>query len=120
MEDPQLRWNTITILTSGCRTGTELASVWQTLQAEALCMSDFLGINLESPLAVGAEAIGEGSTDGSTRKKIVEQRERIRGSVLSKVLEFYPDQSARPVWVWPQGINFHPRGFCPYLAQTVG
>ena len=65
-------------------------------------MSDFLGMNLESPLAVAAEEIGEGSTDGSTRKKTVEQRERIRGSVLSKVLETYPDQSARPVWVWPQ------------------
>ena len=99
-EDPQSRWNTL--LNSGCRTGAELASAWQLLQTEAMCMSDFLGINLESPLAVEAEAIGEGSTDGSTRQKIVEQREQIRGSVLNKVLETYPDQSARPVWVWPQ------------------
>ena len=65
-------------------------------------MSDFLGANFEPPLAVEAEALGEGSTDGSTRKKVVEQREILRGSVLTKVLENYADQSARPVWAWPQ------------------
>ena len=48
-------------------------------------MSDFLGSGLELPLAADANAIGEGSTDGSTRKKIVEQREKLRGLVLDKV-----------------------------------
>ena len=49
----------------------ELASAWQLLQNEAMCMSDFLGSGLELPLAADANAIGEGSTDGSTRKKIM-------------------------------------------------
>ena len=55
-------------------------------------MSEYLGMNLEAPFATNVQAIGEGSTDGSTRKKLV----------LSKALEAYPDQAARPVWVWPQ------------------
>ena len=100
MDDSQSRWHTL--ISSGCRTGQELASAWQMLQTEAVCMSDYLGMNLEAPLATNVEAIGEGSTDGSTRKKLVEQREVLRGSVLSKALEAYPDQAARPVWVWPQ------------------
>ena len=100
MEDTQLRWQTL--LQSGCRTGQELATAWQTLQDEAQHLCDFLGKDVDVPLAVSVEAIGEGSTDGSTRKRIVEQRETLRGSALTKALEIYDDQTARPVLVWPQ------------------
>ena len=84
MEDSNSRWQTL--LMSGCRTGQELFHAWQNLQNEAKQMSDFLGDELGAPLAVSVEGIGDGSTDGSTRKKIVEQRETLRGATLSKAL----------------------------------
>ena len=65
-------------------------------------MCDFAGIDLEAPLSVSSEGIGEGSTNGNTRKNIVDQRERLRGLVLNKALEIHENQAARPVWVWPQ------------------
>ena len=65
-------------------------------------MSSFIGTTLESRLCMPAEGGGEGCVDGSTRKRISEQRETLRGSVLTKALELYVDQTARPVLVWPQ------------------
>ena len=65
-------------------------------------MSDYLGEELEGVLAMAVEGVGEDSTDGSTRRKVVEQREKMRGSVLGKALELHPDQLARPVLAWPQ------------------
>ena len=65
-------------------------------------MCNFLDLNLETPLSVSVEGGGEGSMNGSTRKRIVEQRETLRGSVLTSALEHYSDQTARPVLVWPQ------------------
>ena len=98
--DDQNRWQPI--LESGCRTGAELARAWEILQREANDMSDYLGEELEGVLAIPVEGVGEGSTDGSIRRKVVEQREKMRGSVLGKALELHPDQLARPVLVWPQ------------------
>ena len=100
MEDSQHRWQTLII--SDCRTGRELHSAWESLQSEAVCLSNFLGIVLEAPLSVPVEGIGEGSEDGSTRQRILEQRETLRGAALTKFLESYPNQAARPVKVWPQ------------------
>ena len=100
IEDPQQRWQSL--IDSGCRTGQELQKAWDILQGEALSMSTFLGTELELPLSVSVNAIGEGSINGSTRKKILEQRETMRGLVLSKALELHPNQAARPVRVWPQ------------------
>ena len=48
------------------------------------------------------EGLGEGSVTGDTRKRVLEQRETLRGLVLTKALETYPNQAARPVLVWPQ------------------
>ena len=60
---------------------------------------------LEGTLGVEGTGVGEGSVTGSTRKKVVEQREKLRGAVLSKALENYPDRQDRPVMVWPQMDN---------------
>ena len=100
MEDSQQRWHML--YESGCRTGQELRLAWETVQSEALALSEYLGRDLDFPLAVSAEALGEGSVDGSTRKRVVEQRETLRGLALTKALESHPNQSARPVLVWPQ------------------
>ena len=44
---------------------------------------------------------GIGSTTGATRKAVVEQKEMMRGKVLSKCLKEYLDRRARPAWSWP-------------------
>ena len=72
------------------------------VQSDARGLVEFLGQELEGTLATEVLGVGEGSVTGSTRKKVVEQREKLRGSVLSKALTQYPDQQARPVMVWPQ------------------
>ena len=100
MDNSSQRWQTL--ISSGCRTGKEFANSWNALQTEATIMCNFLDLNLETPLSVSVEGGGEGSMNGSTRKRIVEQRETLRGSVLTSALEHYSDQTARPVLVWPQ------------------
>jgi hypothetical protein len=57
---------------------------------------------MDGPLAVNVEGAGNGNTDGGTRKEITTWMEDTRAAVLTKALEDYPDQSARPVWVNPQ------------------
>ena len=98
--DVQKRWQPL--IESGCRTGIELVRAWDILEREAKGMADFLGQEVEGVMAVTVDGVGEGRTDGSTRKKLVEQREKTRGLVLGKALEQHPDQRARPVLVWPQ------------------
>ena len=65
-------------------------------------MSDYLGVQLEGPLAVAVEGAGEGSSDGSIRRRITTYLEDTRAAVLNQGLESHPDQTARPVWVHPQ------------------
>ena len=56
---------------------------------------------MEGALAAGVVSVGDGVTDGSIRGKVTEERESTRAKVLSLALE-HPDQTARPVWVFPQ------------------
>ena len=100
MSSPATRWRDLT--TSASRTGEELVWAWNTLRSEATESSQYLGKDLDGPLAVAVEGAGLGSTDGSTRKEITTWIEDTRAAVLEKALEMYPDQSARPVWVHPQ------------------
>ena len=65
-------------------------------------LSQYLDLDLDVPLAVPAEGIGEGRVDGSTRKLVIEQRETLRGSALTKALKNHPNQGLRPVRIWPQ------------------
>ena len=100
MSTPATRW--IVLTNSGCRTGEELIWAWDILRREAIESSQYLGKDMEGPLAVGVEGAGQGSTNGGTRKNITTWLEDTRAAVLEKALEDYPDQSARPVWVHPQ------------------
>ena len=86
---------------SGCRAGVELAIAWEIIQTEARGLVDFLGEELEGSLAVKETGVGQGSVNGSTRKKVVEERDNLRGAVLVKALDNYPDRQARPVMAWP-------------------
>ena len=65
-------------------------------------MTEFLGQEMEGASSAEVSGVGGGSVNGSTRNKLVEQREKLRGAVLGKALEVYPDQQARPAMVWPQ------------------
>ena len=67
---------------------------------EAQQCADYLGKDLEPPLVVQAQGAGDGATDGSTRRKIVEQREELRGAVLKVALSRHPDQRQRAVMAW--------------------
>ena len=69
------------------------------LSGRGIFLADFLGQEVEGVMAVTVDGVGEGRTDGSTRKKLVEQREKTRGLVLGKALEQHPDQRALPEWI---------------------
>ena len=79
----------------------ELARAWDLLQGEAKGMAVFLGEELDGSLAVPVIGMGDGSVNGSTRKKVTEQREKLRGSVIGKGLGLHHDSLARPVLAWP-------------------
>ena len=98
--DAQQRWQPL--LDSGCRNGAELARVWDLLQGEAKGMAEFLGEELDGSLNVPVIGVGDGSVNGSTRKKVTEQREKLRGSVIGKALGLHHDRLARPVLALPQ------------------
>ena len=94
------RWEGL--ISSGCRTGVEFSSAWNLVKSEGSQVANFLDMELDTPISETAENAGLGCVDGSTRHQMVEQREGLRASLLSKSLEMHPDQSARPVWVFPQ------------------
>ena len=88
------------LIKSGCRTGREFLQSWEVLRKEATQGTEYLGIELQHPLLADAEGAGEGSTDGSTRKKVVQQREEIRGAILAEALKREQDQKHRAVTAW--------------------
>ena len=93
--DPFNRWQPL--LDSGLRTGEELRQAWAILQQRAQGMSEYLEEELGGPLQQPVEAMGEGSTDGSTRMQVTEQLETLTLATLKKHLETARDQKARPV-----------------------
>ena len=92
------RWQPL--IRSGCRTGQELVSAWSQLQEEARQCAAYLGQELVSPLSSPVECAGDGSSDGSTRRKVVQQREELRGSVLKEAMARIPNKKLRPCIAW--------------------
>ena len=99
-DQQEQRWEPL--LESGCRTAVEFRAAWEALQKEYSDMSTYLEQDMEGEMAVKVEGAGGLSTDGSTRRRVTEQREKMRGAVLSKALSLHPNQQARPVLVWHQ------------------
>ena len=56
----------------------------------------------EGPFATPAEGIGDGSEDGSTRKRLCEKKEQLLGRVLKRGLLLHPDQTTGPVSSWKE------------------
>ena len=74
-------------------------------ELEARQCSEFLGEEFVGHLAIDVEGMGEGSTDGSTRSRVRQERERLWGKVLERKLGLHPNQGItgpRPVWSWWQ------------------
>ena len=93
------RWTTF--LATGSRTALEFQNSWESLTREARQHSTYLDVALESPLSQEVEKAGDSSVDGSTRRKLVQQRELLRHKVLTKALQGHPDRQFRPVTVFP-------------------
>ena len=70
--------------------------MWQSLKQEASQYSNYLGKELDGFLVADVQGVGDGSEDGSTRRNITIWMEDTRARVLTKALEQYPDQKARP------------------------
>ena len=94
------RWQVM--LDSGSKVGAEFSECWRMLKEEAVSAAEWMGVELEGPLAAEVASAGQGLTAGNLRSAIVEHRERIMGRLLEEGLSRHPDQAARPVWSWPQ------------------
>ena len=57
------------------RSGEELRMAWGKLRMEATQATEWMGMELDGTLAVEVDSAGQGSTDGSTRQKVLEQIE---------------------------------------------
>ena len=94
------RWRVL--LDSGSRVGAEFAVCWRVLKAEAQSAAEWLGGEVEGPLAQDVASAGESCSAGNLRSLMVEHRERTMGRLLEEGLARHPDQAARPVWSWQQ------------------
>ena len=74
------------LVESGCRTGRELAAAWDGLVREATDSCDYLGRDLEGPMASPVAGVGEGSTTGATRKLLSKAREELRLEVFERAI----------------------------------
>ena len=88
------------MLAGGSRTAEEFRAAWNCLNGEAKNVWNFLGLEPSGALADPLEGVGGNSLDGSTRTKIVQQREGLRHQMLEKALKAHPDRAARPVTVY--------------------
>ena len=52
------------------------------------------------PLGCDVEEVGNGSRTGKTRGQITEQLEQLRGKVITKAINEWPDRKARHVLSW--------------------
>ena len=89
------RWQPL--LASGSRTGRELLSAWNLLQQEEQEASAYLHQTPEGPLIVDAQGAGDGASDESTRKKIVQRREELRAAVFLESARRNRNQRSRQV-----------------------
>ena len=93
------RWQTF--LENGSRTAREFSESWSGLQVEIRQYATYLNKEVVAPMDRDVQSAGGLSVDGSTRRKIVQQREALRHQVLEKALKEHPDRNARPVTAYP-------------------
>ena len=69
------------------RTAKEFSESWSELKTEAAQYATYLDKELSEPLSQEVVCAGSTSVDGSTRRKVVQQREGLRHEVLLKALK---------------------------------
>ena len=89
---------------SGSREGEELRRVWDKLRQEEVQAAAWLDEEVHSSFQVEVEGVGGASRDGSTRGKLMEERDSTWARMVTKGLEVHPVQARtnRPVWAWMQ------------------
>ena len=95
----QQRW--AGFLAAGSRTAGEFLVAWDTLTAEARGTWNYLGKEPSGDLMAPVEEVGGRTLDGSTRTKVVQQREAMQHQLLTIALSRHPNREARPVTVFP-------------------
>ena len=73
-----------------------------------------MGERVKQHRAIPVERVGEGREFGTTRQLVMQLREKLRARVLSKAVTLHRDQTARPIWGWPQFDKFP----CAWLLAT--
>ena len=94
MEGPQ-RW--ADFLEAGSRTSMEFQLAWEAMVAKATATWQYMEEEPSGALSAKLEEVGGSSVDGSTRTKLVQQREGMRHKLLTLALKRHPDREARPV-----------------------
>ena len=93
-----------------------------TREAREICQ--VLGKDLEGSLAKEVASAGDKSSDGSTQRLVVEQKESLRHQLLARALAEHTDRQARPVTVF-QNISDdkvagrHTYGKQPAASQSL-
>ena len=82
------------LLASGCRTGRELLAAWQSLQREATEAAEFLGKEVEGPVAEMVEKMGGGLSSKELRRQLCRAREHTRLQVFQKAVRCHRNQKA--------------------------
>ena len=80
----QQRW--VEFLAADSRTAREFREAWTSLSEEAAATWAYLELEPSGPLSAAMEEVGGSSVDGSTRSRIVQQREAMRHQLLTRAL----------------------------------
>ena len=104
----ETRWRQV--LASNCSMAGEMRRSWEKIQQEARQSSTWLQEPVPEVLTTALEGLGEGSTSGKTRGRVVEAIECTRAKVLSKALSLVRPKSTRAAWAWRQGTKYHQPG----------
>ena len=94
------RWRQV--LASDCSIAGEMKRSWNKIQSEAQQSAQFLQEPIPEVLSTQLAGLGEGSTSGKTRGKIVEAVECTRARILAKALDLVRPTSTRAAWAWRQ------------------
>ena len=86
------RWEPL--LTSGTRTGRELAAALDRVKEEANSLAAFLEKEVPTHLSSEPVGMGAGKVDGSIRALLVKEAEKLRAAALDKALEDNPGGSS--------------------------
>ena len=97
---PDTRWRQVLI--SDCSMAGEMKRSWGKIQQEAQQACLWLQEPLPEALSSQLAGLGDGSTSGETRKRLVEAIECTRAKVLAKALELVRPTSTRAAWAWKQ------------------